>query len=243
MLVFANGFRKLAICSAALVFGPSGHFCGEAARAFEAAGWAVRRYRRGTGMRAEAAGRDPIGNGMSQPHCHAWDRLVPGITDAVLAAAQGSGAGVLIPGNVYVFGTRPAPWSKTTPHRPVARKGRIRAEMEAHYRDAAETGVRTIPLRAGDFIGPDRAGGLVDRFVIGSATTGRITSFGDPDAVHAWACLPDMARAVALAARAQRLRPSRTCPSPVSRSRRANSPPPSRRIPAGPCGSRAFPGG
>lgn len=185
-----------------LVLGSSGHFGAQAARAFAAAGWEVRPYRRGSDMTAAAKGADLVVHAMNPPNYHDWARLVPEITGAVLAAARASGATVLIPGNVYVFGIEPAPWGAATPHRPVARKGRIRAEMEERFRDAAATGLRTILLRAGDFIDPDAPGGLFDRFVIGKAAKGVIATLGDPDAAHAWAYLPDMARAaVELAAR------------------------------------------
>ncbi|MEZ5777483.1 MAG: epimerase [Paracoccaceae bacterium] len=183
--------------SKALVLGASGHFGGQAARSFAAAGWHVDAYQRGTDMAAAAKGADVIVNGLNPPNYHAWDRLIPEITASVLAAARSSGAAVLIPGNVYVFGTEAAPWDETTPHRPVARKGRIRAEMEERYRSAAETGTQTILLRGGDFIDPDQPGGLFDRFVIGRAAKGVITTLGDAEAMHAWAYLPDMARAAA----------------------------------------------
>ncbi len=198
-----------------LILGASGHFGGQTARAFSRAGWQVDQYRRGTDMAAAAKGADVIVNGLNPPNYHAWDRLIPEITAAVLDAARSSGAQILIPGNVYVFGTEPAPWGENTAHRPVARKGRIRAEMEARYRDAAATGTRTILLRAGDFIDPDSAGGLFDRFVIGKAAKGVITAFGDPDADHAWAYLPDMARAaVALAERRDSLAAYEDVPFP-----------------------------
>lgn len=199
----------------ALLLGSSGHFGAQAARAFAAAGWEVRPYRRGTDMAAAAKGADLIVHGMNPPNYHDWARLVPEITGAVLAAARASGATVLIPGNVYVFGTEPAPWNEATPHRPVARKGRIRAEMEARFRDAAGSGVRTILLRAGDFMDPDAPGGLFDRFVLGKAARGDVTAFGDPDAAHAWAYLPDLARAaVALAEGRALLSPFEDVPYP-----------------------------
>lgn len=200
----------------ALILGASGHFGSQAARAFSAAGWDVESYMRGTDMTGAAAGAQVIVNGLNPPNYHAWDRLIPEITTSVLAAAKTSGATVLIPGNVYVYGTEPAPWDETTPHRPVARKGRIRTEMEARYRDAAGTaGLRTIILRGGDFIDPDQPGGLFDRFIIGKAAKGSITSFGDPDATHAWAFLPDMARAAAaLAAKRDELAAYEDVPFP-----------------------------
>ena len=199
----------------ALILGASGHFGGQAARAFADAGWQIEVFKRGADMVAAAKGADLIVNGLNPPNYHAWDRLIPEITSAVLNAAKVSGATVLIPGNVYVFGTEPGPWNEATPHCAVARKGRIRAEMEARYRDAAAGGTRTILLRAGDFIDPDRTGGLFDRFVIGRAAKGVITAFGDPDAEHAWAYLPDMARAaVGLAETRDRLAAYEDVPFP-----------------------------
>src|SRR5690606_25271001 len=95
----------------ALILGASGHFGAHAERAFEFAGWTTRRYSRGTDMSQAARGVDIIVNGLNPPNYHAWDRLIPEITSTVLAAAAGSGATVLVPGNVYVFGRQPAPWS------------------------------------------------------------------------------------------------------------------------------------
>lgn len=92
-----------------LVLGASGNFGSRAAEAFEAAGWAVRRYRRGTDMAAAAQGAGLIVNGLNPPNYHAWDRLIPQITSQVLAAARSSGATVLVPGNVYAYGDQPGP--------------------------------------------------------------------------------------------------------------------------------------
>ena len=138
----------------ALVAGAHGGFGGAMAQALRAEGWEVRAYARGTDMAAAAQGADVIVNGLNPPRYHAWDRLIPEITETVLAAARASGARVLVPGNVYVYGTQPGPWGPDTPHRPVSRKGAIRAAMEARYREAR--GTRVLILRGGDFI---RAGG------------------------------------------------------------------------------------
>src|SRR5690606_13945574 len=118
-----------------LILGASGKVGRNFGRAFAAAGWQVRNYDRQAGnMAAAAMGADVIVNGLNPPNYHNWDRLVPEITADVLAAARASGATVIVPGNVYVYGDQPGPWDAVTPHRPVSRKGRIRAEMEAQYR-------------------------------------------------------------------------------------------------------------
>ncbi|MFN4099807.1 MAG: NAD-dependent epimerase/dehydratase family protein [Pararhodobacter sp.] len=178
-----------------LILGARGRIGRHFAQAFRNAGWQVRPYTRGTDMNAAAQGCDVIVNGLNPPNYHDWARLLPAITSQVLDAAKASGATILFPGNVYVFGNQPGPWDENTPHRPVARKGRIRAEVEASYRAAAEEGVRTIILRAGDFIDPDGHDSLLDLVHLKSLKKGVVTTMGDPDAAHAWAWLPDMARA------------------------------------------------
>ncbi|MDP2738926.1 MAG: NAD-dependent epimerase/dehydratase family protein [Pseudorhodobacter sp.] len=184
-----------------LVLGAGGAFGGATAAAFASAGWQVSRYARGSDMAAAARGMDLIVNGLNPPGYHDWARLIPQITAQVLAAVQASGATVLVPGNVYVYGCEPGLWGPDTPHRPVSRKGAIRATMEAQYRIAAEAGqARVIILRGGDFMASAAPGSVLARVVLKGVAKGRIVSLGDPDARRAYAWLPDMARAaVALA--------------------------------------------
>lgn len=183
-----------------LILGASGNFGAAVVPAFKAAGWAVSRYTRGTDMAAAAQGMDLIVNGLNPPMYHDWAHLIPKIHRQVIAAAKASGARILVPGNVYVFGTEPAPWGANTPHRPVAAKGRIRAGMEAMYRRAAADGVRTILLRAGDFLQEGNPNTVMNMVVLKSVAKARIAAMGDLDAPRAYAYLPDLARAaVALA--------------------------------------------
>lgn len=179
----------------ALILGGSGSFGGQMALALEGAGWQVNRYQRGTDMVAAARGADLIINGLNPPNYHNWAKLIPEITTQVLAAGRASGATVLVPGNVYPFGTEPAPWGPDTPHRPVSRKGAVRAGMEARYRAAAAQGQRVILLRGGDFLLPGAGQTVMNRITLGKLARGRITALGDPGALHAYAWLPDMARA------------------------------------------------
>lgn len=179
----------------ALVLGASGGFGGQVALALQTAGWTVRRYPRGTDMAAAAKGVDLIVNGLNPPAYHNWDQLIPEITASVLAAGMASGATLLVPGNVYNYGREPGPWNADTPQRPVSRKGRIRVEMEARYREASGRGQRTILLRGGDFLLPEAPQMLMNRVILGQVAKGKITTLGDPDALHAYAYLPDMARA------------------------------------------------
>jgi nucleoside-diphosphate-sugar epimerase len=180
----------------ALVLGASGGFGGQMAQALQAAGWTVLRYRRGTDMTAAARGVQLIVNGLNPPGYHKWCKLIPPITASVIAAGRSSGATVLVPGNVYPYGVEPGLWGPDTPHRPNSRKGRIRAAMEAGYHAAAESGgPRCILLRGGDFLLPGAPQMLMNRMTLAKVAKGRITAMGAADALHAYAYLPDMARA------------------------------------------------
>ncbi|SLN58753.1 NAD-dependent epimerase/dehydratase family protein [Roseisalinus antarcticus] len=183
--------------SKVLILGASGKIGARAADAFQQAGWSVVRYRRGTDMTAAAMGCDVIVNGLNPPNYHNWAQILPEITAQVIAAARASGATVILPGNVYNFGDRGGVWDETTPQRPFSRKGRLRVEMEAQYR---ASGVRTIVLRAGNFIDPERKDDVMGVVLMRGITRGKLTSPGDPGAMQAFCYLPDWARAAVMLA-------------------------------------------
>ena len=182
-----------------LILGGRGKIGAHAAKAFKEAGWDVRQYDRKTNdMTAAAIGADVIINGLNPPMYHDWKRTIPAITRQVIAAAKASGAAVIIPGNIYNFGVVNGEINEATPQTPNSRKGRIRVEMEQAYRDA---GVRTIVLRAGNFIDPDQNGDVMSMMIMRAAKRGKVTHAGDPDQSQAYAYVPDWARAaVGLAA-------------------------------------------
>ncbi|MGR3497575.1 MAG: NAD-dependent epimerase/dehydratase family protein [Limimaricola soesokkakensis] len=180
-----------------LILGANGKIGAHSANAFASAGWTVRRYTRGTDMTAAATGCDVIVNGLNPPAYHDWDRIIPAITAQVIDAARASGATVILPGNVYNFGDRGGMWSEATPHRPIARKGRIRVEMEQAYR---VSGVRTVVLRAGNFIDPAHDSDVMGAVFLRDIRKGRITLPGGADVLQAYAYVPDWARAAVMLA-------------------------------------------
>ncbi len=177
----------------ALILGASGRFGRNADRAFRAAGWTVRGFdRAGDNLHAAARVADVIVNGWN-PAYPDWARLVPGLHDQVIAAARAAGATVIVPGNVYVFGAEtPVPWSGGSPHLATNPLVRIRIAMEEAYR---ASGVRTILLRAGDFIDTRASGNWFDQVMVKQVARGRFVYPGNPNIPHAWAYLPDLARA------------------------------------------------
>ena len=182
----------------ALILGANGRFGRHAAEAFWNRGWRVRLFNRNTDdLIAAAKGVDVIVNGWNPPYPQ-WETEVPALTEMVIEAAKATGATVLVPGNVYVYGPdAPATFSATTPHAATNPLGRVRVEMEEAYR---KSGVQTIILRAGDFIDTEASGNWFDMVITAKASKGTFTTPGDPDAMHAWAYLPDVARAAVLLA-------------------------------------------
>lgn len=206
-----------------LILGAGGRFGRAAVTAFHNDGWQVRALRRtwpagsppagvdavsGDGFDAAtvaraAAGCDVIVNALNPPY-HRWRRDLPRFTASVIAAARDSGATVMLPGNVYNYGAgMPARLTEDTPHRPTTRKGRLREELEQAYAGAAGDGdgdgdgVRTVIVRAGDFIDDRQTGNWFESHIAARVDRGRVLYPGPLDCVHAWAWLPDLARAMA----------------------------------------------
>lgn len=181
-----------------LILGASGRFGRNAADAFTQAGWTVRRFDRKTdNLTIAAKGADVIVAAWN-PQYQDWAAQVPKLHAQIRKAALDNDATVILPGNVYVFGPDSlAPWSETTPHRATNLLGRIRRQMEDAYRDE---GVKTIVLRAGDFLDTQTSGNWFDMIIAKPVSKGRISFPGAPDAPHAWAYLPDVARAAVMLA-------------------------------------------
>ena len=77
-------------------------------------------------------------------------------------------------------------------------------------REAAEGGLRTIVLRAGDYFGGS-VGSWFDRVIIKQIATGRLTYPGPVDIIHEWAYLPDVAQVlVSLVEQREQLAPFAT---------------------------------
>ena len=181
-----------------LILGATGRMGRHAARAFGQAGWSVRRFDRARDRLPDAAkGADVIFNAWHVPYSR-WEAELSGLTAQVIEAAWATGATVLIPGNVYVYGAgSPEVLGPETCHGATNPLGRLRRDMERAYREA---GVRTILLRAGNFLDTEASGNWFDMIIAKSAHRGTLRYPGKTDIPHAWAYLPDLARAfVALA--------------------------------------------
>jgi nucleoside-diphosphate-sugar epimerase len=150
-------------------------------------------------------------NAWNPPGYHLWPAQLVGLHTRVAEAAARAGATVILPGNVYVFGPdAPSPWTADTPHLAPNELGRLRIAAEAAYPKA---GARLIILRCGDFIDGADTGNWFETHIAKSVPKGFIRYPGNPSAPHAWAYLPDAARAaVALAEIRDRLAPVEDVP-------------------------------
>lgn len=199
-----------------LVLGATGRFGHAAIAAFAEAGWIVhaqvRPGKKPSCNRAAktisldihdhdalaAAAKDcsVIVNALNPPYPQ-WALELPRMTKAVIAAAKASGATVMIPGNLYNYGSQmPNVLDRDTPHNADTRKGRLRIDMEAAYKAAAGAGVQTIILRIGDFLDSRSTGNWFDTHLTTKLGKGKFVYPGNPDAIHAWGYLPDAARAM-----------------------------------------------
>lgn len=203
------------------ILGANGRLSRTVAKAFLAAGWHVKAISRSGAPMIELAGAefvaaDALDQGATIKACEGthvvfnglnpiyteWDAKAMPMARNALAAAKASKATMLFPGNVYGFGAgMPLDLKESTPEVPTTSKGKIRIEMEALFRTAAERdGVQIIILRAGDFFGGTEPGTWLDLGMATKLAKGVFTHPGNPDRMHAFAYLPDLADAFVLAA-------------------------------------------
>ncbi|MGV8850538.1 MAG: NAD-dependent epimerase/dehydratase family protein [Propionibacteriaceae bacterium] len=151
-----------------------------------------------------ATGADVLVNAVNPPYTR-WPELWPPMATAFLGAAERSGAGLMIVGNLYGYGPVAAPMTESTPLATTGVKGGVRARMWRDALEADQAGrLRAVELRASDYFGPGATEGMsyLNQYAIAPAVRGRTAQHvrGDMDAPHSWTYLSDIARlAVAVA--------------------------------------------
>jgi len=156
-----------------------------------------------------------IVHGFNPPGYRHWrEQALPALRHA-MAAAQGEGARLCLPGNVYNFGPDAGTLlQEDAPQHPQTRKGQVRAEMEALLQAAARDPVRpmrSLVVRAGDFFGPHAPASWFGILMVrpGQQPLRRVVYPGRPEVGHAWAYLPDLAETLVRLMRLDLLQPDR----------------------------------
>jgi nucleoside-diphosphate-sugar epimerase len=207
-----------------LILGAHGRFGQAATQAFAQAGWRVlAQVRRAppalpaqavalivpladtAALARQAAGASVVVHAVNLPYTE-WARGALPLLEQGLAVAQALQAKFMLPGNVYNYGEgMPALLSEGTPEAPSTELGRIRTRMEALLRERAAGGQHSVVIRAGDFFGSG-SGAWIDLVITKSIAKGKLTYPGPLQVAHAWAYVPDLARAFVAVAE-QRDRP------------------------------------
>ena len=151
-------------------------------------------------LAAACSGADAVYNCANPPY-DKWVQSWPPLAASLLHAAERSGAGLVIMGNLYPYGPVDRPMTEDLPLAGTGTKAMVRAGM---WRDALalhEAGrIRVTEARASDFYGP----GVVDTGLLAARAVPRVLTgktvrvLGDPDMPHTFSYIPDVARTLAM---------------------------------------------
>ncbi|GHH39084.1 NAD-dependent epimerase/dehydratase family protein [Lentzea cavernae] len=143
-------------------------------------------------------GAEVIYHCANPPSYTEWQRLLPPMQTAVIAAAEANGAVLALTGSMYAYGPQPGGlMSEHTPMAAAGRKGLLRKRM---WEQALAAGIRTVEVRGSDYVGKG-ANGVYPLLIEPALTKGKAAWItGHLDMPHTFTVNTDMAQAlVALA--------------------------------------------
>jgi nucleoside-diphosphate-sugar epimerase len=129
-----------------------------------------------------------------------WPERFPALQRNVLIAAEHADALLVTLENVYGYGpTHGKPMTEDLPLAAITSKGRTRAAMTNELLAAADAGrVRIAIGRASDFFGAGVTQSTLGARVFGNAVAGKRAAFiGNPDLLHTYSYVPDIAAGLA----------------------------------------------
>jgi nucleoside-diphosphate-sugar epimerase len=129
-----------------------------------------------------------------------WEELFPPLQRGVLAAAERNDALLVTLENLYAYGpAHGVPMTEDLPLAATTRKGRTRAAMTQEMLTARDAGRIHIAIgRASDFFGPGVTESTLGERVFAHALAGRRADFiGNPDLLHTYSYVPDIAAGLA----------------------------------------------
>src|ERR1700691_237230 len=124
-----------------------------------------------------------------------WAEDLPPLQDAALAGAEAAASKLVVLENLYMYGRHDGPLTESVPHAATDTKGATRSKMSEALLAAHRSGrVRVAIGRASDFFGPGAvASQLGDRAFAPLLAGKTVQMIGDPDALHSYAYVPDVA--------------------------------------------------
>ena len=150
-----------------------------------------------------AAGAAALYNCVNPPSYSVWQQFWPPVAAALLAAAERTGATLVVASCLYGYGPVDEPMVEGLPDVATTTKARIRAVMWSDALAAHEAGrIRAVEVRGSDYMGPGvpASSGHIAR-VVGAALSGRtVRVVGRPDQPHSFTDVRDMGRALAAVA-------------------------------------------
>ena len=141
----------------------------------------------------------------ANPQYHRWLTDWPPLAAALLTAAERSGAGYAIAGNLYGYGPVDGPITATTPLHATHPKLRLRADMWREALARMEAGrIRAVTeVRASDYLEANSLPAIMAKTLV----TGKRTYVPAPlDVKHTWTSIHDVARTLVTVAGDERAR-------------------------------------
>jgi nucleoside-diphosphate-sugar epimerase len=148
----------------------------------------------GPAMTALAQGASAIYNCANPPY-HQWPTTWPPMHQALMTAAERSGAVLVMMDNLYGLGPGGImPMNESSPLISTGAKGSVRAAMARELLEAHASGrLRATLARASDFYGPEVVGAALGERVVPRVIAGKkVTLLGKLDIPHVVSYMPDV---------------------------------------------------
>jgi nucleoside-diphosphate-sugar epimerase len=150
---------------------------------------------------AAARGASVVYNCTNPPYsARAWADQLPRVAESLVGAAGKAGARLVVLDNLYRLGRpRGRPLDEESPVAPCSRKGEVRALVWRRLQEAHRNGeTRVVVGRASDFFGPGGANTYFGDHFWPRVLAGKSAqALADPDTLHTWHYIPDVAAGLA----------------------------------------------
>ncbi len=151
-----------------------------------------------------ASGADALYNCASPPY-HRWATDWPPLANALLEAAELSGAVLVTASNLYGYGAVSVPMTESTRLAPNSKKGRVRVQMWLDALARHQAGrIRATEVRSSDYLGPRAQSPIGDRVIPRLLAGKKVQVLKRADTVHTWTYTLDVARLLVTVAQDER---------------------------------------